>query len=279
MYNCIKLEYSGAAAIITLNRPNALNAFTYPMMPEFRHALAQAEKNENVTGIVLTGEGRGFCAGMDMNALSNQSSGEKQEAGEEAQIDLSADPGDKSMGEDYISGFTYLMTVRKPIIAAVNGACAGLGLSIALLCDLRFAADTAKFVTSFSHRGLVAEHGQSWILPRVVGPSKALDLFWSSRRVLADEAKEIGLIDRVYPGEELLSAALEYIEDLARNAAPLSLKAMKYQVYRHLNMSLGDAMKESDELMAASTSHSDFKEGVTSFMEKRPPNFDKIEIG
>lgn len=278
MYNYIELDYVGAAAVITLNRPDALNAFVYPMMPEFKHALAEAEKNENVTAIILTGKGRGFCAGMDMNALDNQSSGRDQEAGEGAQVDLSSDPGDKAMGDDYISGFTYLMTIRKPIIAAVNGACAGLGLSIALLCDMRFAADNAKFVTSFSHRGLVAEHGQSWILPRVVGPSKALDLFWSSRRVLAEEAKEIGLIDRIYSGNELLPAALEYVEDLAAKAAPLSLKAMKYQVYRHLNMSLGDAMKESDQLMAASTAHSDFKEGVTSFMEKRSPEFTKIEI-
>lgn len=276
MYNNIKLDYVGAAAVITFNRPDALNALTYPMMPEFHHALAQAEKNDGVTGIILTGAGRGFCAGMDMKALDTQSKGGGH--GEASQIDFSADPGDKSMGEDYISGFTYLMTIRKPIIAAVNGACAGLGMSIALLCDMRFASDTAKFVTSFSHRGLVAEHGQSWLLPRVVGASKALDLFWSSRRVLADEAKEIGLVDRVYPADELMAAALAYIEDLATQAAPLSLKAMKWQVYRHLNMSLGQAMKETEVLMEKSLAHDDFKEGVASFLEKRPPNFSKIEV-
>jgi len=275
MYKSIKLEVVGSAAVITLNRPDKLNALIYPMLVEFKHALAEAEKNTDVTAIVLTGAGRGFCAGMDMNALNTLSTtGEKASAEEEFELDTN--PGDAGMGEDYVSGFTYLMTIRKPIIAAVNGACAGLGLSIALLCDMRFAADNAKFVTSFSHRGLVAEHGQSWILPRVVGPAKALDLLWSSRKVFAEEAKQIGLIDRVYPPDQLMDAVLQYIEDLATKAAPLSLKTMKFQVYRHMNMSLGEAMKESDQLMAASTAHDDFKEGVASFLEKRPPRFEKI---
>jgi len=275
MYQSISLEVRGAAAVICLNRPDNLNAFTYPMIAEFRHALAQAEADNTVTGIVLTGAGRGFCAGMDMNALDTLSATGTTAAGDESMA-LAQNPGDASMGEDYISGFTYMMTVRKPIIAAVNGACAGLGLSIALLSDLRFAADSAKFVTSFSHRGLVAEHGQSWILPRVIGPSKALDLFWSSRRVLSDEALQIGLVDRVYPAAELLDQALAYIDDLATKAAPLSLKAMKRQVYRHMNMSLGEAMQESDKMMAISTAHDDFKEGVASFVDKRAPNFQKI---
>lgn len=277
MYKSIELEVIGSAAVITLNRPDSLNALTNPMIVEFRHALAQAEKDQNVTGIVLTGAGRGFCAGMDMNALNSLSTTGEREA-VDSELALITNPGDPDMGDDYISGFTYMLTIRKPIIAAVNGACAGLGLSIALLCDMRFAADNAKFVTSFSQRGLVAEHGQSWILPRVVGPSRALDMLWSSRRVLADEAKEIGLIDKIFPPDQLLEATLQYIDELAKTAAPLSLKTMKKQVYRHLNMSLGDAMKESDQLMAASTAHDDFKEGVTSFLEKRLPNFEKVDI-
>jgi enoyl-CoA hydratase/carnithine racemase len=277
MYKSIQMEVKGSAAVITLNRPDSLNAMTYPMIVEFRHALAQAEKDEKVTGIVLTGSGRGFCAGMDMNALNSLSSGEQGEKPNE-ELQLSRNPGDAEMGDDYISGFTYMMTVRKPIIAAINGACAGLGLSIALLSDMRFAAEDAKFVTSFSQRGLIAEHGQSWILPRVVGPSKALDMFWSSRRVLADEALSIGLIDKILPADQLLESALQYIDHLAQTAAPLSLKTMKKQVYRHMNMSLGDAMKESDQWMAESTAHDDFKEGVASFLEKRLPAFEKLSI-
>lgn len=276
MYKSIKLETIGSAAVITLNRPDNLNALIYPMITEFRHAMAQAEADDNVAGIILTGAGKGFCAGMDMNALDTLSA-TGETAAPDKSLELERNPGDPEMGDDYISGFTYLMTIRKPVIAAINGACAGLGLSIALLCDMRFAANNAKFITSFSHRGLVAEHGQSWILPRVIGPSKALDMFWSSRRVFTDEAKEIGLIDRICAPDELMNEALAYIEDLASNAAPLSLKAMKWQVYRHMNMSLGDAMKESDKMMAISTAHDDFKEGVASFIEKRAPNFEKIK--
>jgi enoyl-CoA hydratase/carnithine racemase len=277
MYKSITLETIGSAAVLTLNRPDNLNALIYPMISEFRHALAQAEADDKITGIILIGAGRGFCAGMDMNALTTLSASGEKEAGDEA-LQLSQNPGDIDMGEDYISGFTYMMTIRKPIIAAINGACAGLGLSIALFCDMRFAADNAKFITSFSQRGLVAEHGQSWILPRVIGPSKALDLFWSSRRVLSEEAKEIGLIDRIYAPDDLLNAALQYIDELAKTAAPLSLMAMKKQVYRHLNMPLGEAMKETDTMMDISTAHDDFKEGVASFLEKRSPSFEKIKI-
>ena len=277
MYKDLTLKMSGAAAVITLNRPDSLNAVTYRMMLELSHALAAAEKDENVVGIVLTGAGRGFCAGIDLNTLNYSEQGSLVD-NDLQELQAAGIPGDPDMGENFISGFTYLMSVRKPIIAAVNGACAGMGLSIALLCDMRFAAEKAKFVTSFSHRGLVAEHGQSWILPRVVGPSKALDLFWSSRKVLSDEAKEIGLIDRVFAEDELLNEALNYINGLAKTSAPMSMKTMKAQVYRHLNMSLGDAMKESDELMNVSVAHPDHMEGVAAFLEKRSPNFSKVKV-
>lgn len=277
MYESITLENVSSTAVLTFNRPASLNAFTYPMMDEFKHALATAEQDNTVTGIVITGAGRGFCAGMDMNALGTLSATGEQEGAESFKEKFKASPGDSSMGEDFTSGFTYLMTIRKPVIAAVNGACAGLGMSIALLCDLRFCADSAKFVTSFSQRGLVAEHGQSWILPRVIGPSRALDLLWSSRRVLADEALQIGLVDRVYGADEVLSRAIEYVQQLADSAAPVSLQVMKRQIYRHMNMSLGDAMAESTQLMDESLLRDDFKEGVASFMEKRAPAFSKIK--
>ena len=277
MYESITLENVSATAVLTFNRPASLNAFTYPMMDEFKHALATAEQDDTVTGIVITGAGRGFCAGMDMNALGTLSATGEQEDAESLKEKFKASPGDSSMGEDFTSGFTYLMTIRKPIIAAVNGACAGLGMSIALLCDMRFCADSAKFVTSFSQRGLVAEHGQSWILPRVVGPSRALDLLWSSRRVLADEALQIGLVDRIYAADEVLSRAVEYVQQLGDSAAPVSLQVMKRQIYRHMNMSLGDAMAESTQLMDESLLRDDFKEGVASFMEKRAPAFSKIK--
>ena len=277
MYNEIKYDVSKHAAVITLNRPDALNALTANMLTELKHALDQAEKDESVTGIVLTGEGRGFCAGMDMNALDAQASGNSREAGD-ASGKLDADPGDKSMGDDFAVTFGYILSIRKPIIATVNGACAGLGMSIALLCDMRFGSEKTRFVTAFSQRGLIAEHGQSWILPRLVGPGRALDILWSSRRLGVEEAKEIGLIDRIFPQDELVNGARAYIEDLAANCSPTSLMMMKQQVYRHLNMPLGEAMRESNKWMAESLQRNDFKEGVRSFLDKRPPEFAKIKI-
>lgn len=277
MYEQIKYEVDGPAAVITLNRPEALNALTGTMLDELKHALDQAERDEAVVGIVLTGEGRGFCAGMDMNALDSQASGGGASDAPKRQP-LKADPGDKSMGKDFQVTFGYILSIRKPIVAVVNGACAGLGMSIALLCDLRFGSENTRFVTAFSHRGLVAEHGQSWILPRLIGPARALDILWSSRKVGAQEAKELGLLDRLLPQDELLPAAKQYVRDLAAAASPTSLMVMKQQVYRHLNMPLGEAMKETNKLMAESLKRDDFKEGVRSFIEKRPPGFAKIKV-
>lgn len=277
MYDEINYTINGPTAVITFNRPDALNAFTNNMLEEMKHALDTAERDGSVVGIVLTGAGRGFCAGMDMNALNSQASGGDLNAGV-APKQFAAEPGDKSMGDNFRIAFTYMLSIRKPIIAAINGPCAGLGMSIALLCDLRFAAESVKMITAFSHRGLVAEHGQSWILPRVVGPSKALDLLWSSRRVGAEEALKFGLVDRVYADDELLANTQAYIEDLAAHASPTSLMTMKRQVYRHLNSNLEDAMRESTQLMNESLERPDFKEGVASFIERRPPNFAQIKV-
>ncbi len=278
MYEEILYEISGPVATICFNRPERLNAFTYIMMDELRHALAQAEKEKQVIGIVLTGAGRGFSAGMDMNALDEQANAGEVANKKDKRVHLNAEPGDPNMGEDFRIAFTYLMSIRKPLIAAINGPCAGLGLSLALLCDMRFAAGNAIFTTAFSQRGLVAEHGQSWILPRVVGPSRALDLLWSSRRFDGIEAERLGLVDRVLPREEVVPKAQAYLEELAETTAPLSLMVMKQQIYRHLNMSLKDAMYESHRLMAESLARPDFKEGVESFIQKRAPRFTPVIV-
>jgi len=274
MYEQLTYEVDGAAATITLNRPDALNALTNTMLTELKHAFAQAEQDSSVVGVVLTGAGRGFCAGMDMNNLSAQSQGDASGGEERKQLD--ADPGDKSMGDNFKIAFTYIMSIRKPVIVGVNGACAGLGMSIALLGDMRFGTDKAKFVTAFAQRGLIAEHGQSWILPRLVGSSRALDLLWSSRKVGADESLRIGLLDRVVAADELVSECKGYIENLAANCSPTSLMMMKKQVYRHMNVDLHDAMVESNQWMAESLKREDFKEGVASFVERRAPNFKRI---
>lgn len=277
MYQEIVYDVTGHVATITLNRPERLNALTQRLLAELRHALAQAEAEERVVGIVLTGEGRGFSAGMDTDALAADASVGQSER-ESIPSELEAHPGDPHMGDDFQVTFGYLLSIRKPMIAAVNGACAGLGMSIACLCDLRFAAPEAIFRTAFAQRGLIAEHGMSWILPRLLGPSRALDLLWHPRKVGADEAREMGLVNRIVARDELVGEARRYLEDMAESCAPVSLMIMKQQVYRALMQPLGEAMQEANRLMSESLAKPDFKEGVASFTEKRPPKFSRIKI-
>jgi len=274
MYQHINYQVDSPIATITMNRPDALNAFTNRMLAEIRHALAAAEDDEAVVGIILTGAGRGFCAGMDMNALDNLSSGDS--AAEDLSA-LKANPGDESLGEDFQVTFSYLLALRKPLIAAVNGACAGLGFVFALLADMRFVERQAKFSTAFSQRGLIAEHGASWLLPRLIGSGKALDILWSARKFDGVEADRLGLAERLCDTGESVQTAQAYIKDLAANACPTSLRVMKAQVYRHLNASLGESMLETNDWMAASLKRDDFKEGVRSFIERRPPNFARVK--
>ncbi len=276
MYQEILYEVKEPVATIRFNRPDRLNAFTNRMLDELRHALAEAERDERVVGIVITGSGRGFSAGMDMQSLgATAAGGQVPDAGEDRSA-LAANPGDPSMGPDFDVTWGYLLKLRKPLIAAVNGPCAGLGFVIAMLCDLRFASENARFTTSFAQRGLVAEHGISWVLPRLIGSSRALDLLWSARKFEAAEAERLGVVDRVVPAERLLEAASGYLEELAERCSPTSIMLMKQQVYRHLMLPLGEAMRESNKLMAESLGRPDFKEGVASFVEKRPPLFERI---
>jgi enoyl-CoA hydratase/carnithine racemase len=276
MYQDITLDITKPVATITLNRPEKLNAATYRMLAEVRHAIDQAERNNNVIGIVITGAGRGFCAGMDMEALQ-----QIQAQGTTAGLDyegLSAHPGDRAMGDDFKRGLAYLLTVRKPIIAAVNGPVAGYGFSLMVFCDLRFAAESAVFTTSFAQRGLVAEHGQSWLLPRLIGPARALDVFWSGRKFDAAEALQLGIVNRVFANHKLLDETNAYLRGLAERCSPTSLMHMKQQVYRDLIAPLGEAMVDTEDRMAASNRWPDFQEGITSFMERRAPKFPPLRF-
>jgi enoyl-CoA hydratase/carnithine racemase len=272
-YEEIEYRVEGAAGIISLNRPHALNAWTQRMAAEVKHAVAMAESDGEVVAIVITGKGRGFCAGADLNDLRDISDGDR---GAAFPVDLDADPGDPSVGEDFRGTYTYLMSVRKPVIAAINGPAAGMAVPIALACDLRFAARSAVITTAFSKRGLIAEWGIAWLLPRLVGPANALDLLMSSRKVGAEEAHQMGLVNRVVDDEQLLPVVLEYIEDLAAECSPTSMRIMKRQVYQQLTRELGSAEKEAIDLMVESFDRPDFREGVVSFMEKRPPKFGRV---
>ena len=273
MYEQIRYEVDEPVATITLNRPEALNAWTTQMGAEVRHAVAEAEKDPAVVGIVLTGAGRGFCAGADLNMLAGiADSG----AGAAGQATLSADPGQADWGDDLRGEYTYLLSVPKPIVAAINGPVAGMGVPIVLACDLRFMAAEAVLTTSFSQRGLVAEWGISWLLPRLAGPAVALDLLFSSRKVKGEEAERLGLVIRVMPAAEVLAAAQDYVRELAARCSPTSMAIMKRQVYQQLHAGLGPAEREAQALMVESFGRPDFREGVSSYMEKRPPKFERL---
>jgi enoyl-CoA hydratase/carnithine racemase len=273
MYQEIVYDVTEPVATITLNRPQALNAWTTRMGAEVKHAVAAAEDDARVVGIVITGAGRGFCAGADLNDLRSITEGRGLG---DTPAELAADPGDASMGESFRGSYTYLLSVRKPVIAAINGPVAGMAVPIALACDLRFASDRASFTTSFPRRGLIAEWGVSWLLPRVVGSAHALDLLLSARKVDAVEAERLGLVNRVLPHDELLPFVRHYVEELAANCSPASMAIIKRQVYQHWTSELGPAEREAVRLMLESFQRPDFREGVVSFLEKRPPRFRRL---
>ena len=275
MYEEIIYEVVDPVATITINRPERLNALTARTQVEIKHAMIAAERDERVVGIILTGAGRAFSAGADMRSLSEIA--ERQAVDQDDRLaQLEAESRGREVDPEFGITWSFIPSLKKPVIAAVNGPCAGMSTAIATMCDLRFASDSAIFTTSFSQRGLVAEHGLSWILPRLVGPAKALDLLWSARRVDAQEAERLGLVDRVVPGDELLATARGYIEDLARNSSPASIMIMKRQVYLHLMKPLHEAMEDTNRLMAESLTRDDFREGVASFVEKRAPAFPRV---
>ena len=275
-YEEIIYQVDEPIATITINRPEKLNALTNLTQAEIRHALDQSERNPEVIGTILTGAGRGFCAGVDMNSLTSISEDGKRKVSRFKHLE--ANPGNPDNDPNFNSSPTYFLGLRKPLIAAINGACAGLGFSYATFCDMRFVDPTAKFVTSFGPRGLIAEHGTSWMLPRIIGPSNSLDLFWSSRHMLGEEAYRIGYANHLCAEGNCLSEAQDYLREIAGTSAPVSIMMMKKQVYRHLMQELGDAMDESTRWMDESLARDDFKEGVASFVQKRPPNFAKIEV-
>ncbi len=276
MYSEIIYEVADPVATITMNRPDRLNAFTTRMLAEIRHALAEAEKDSRVVGIVLTGAGRGFCAGMDMDALDDISAGSRSASQDMSELD--ANPGNPDMGPQFATMYDHLLGLRKPLVAAVNGAAAGMGMAYALLCDMRFVDKSAKFTTAFSQRGLVAEHAMSWVLPRLIGTSKALDLLWSSHKFDGVEAKELGIADRLCEPGKSVNDAKAYLTELAQVASPTSLMIMKQQIYKHVDMPLGPAMEETVRLMNESLTREDFREGVRSFIERRAPRFARIKV-
>jgi enoyl-CoA hydratase/carnithine racemase len=259
-------------ATITLNRPDKLNAWTAVMEREVRAAIGEAEHDENVRVIVLTGAGRGFCAGADMSLLSTVAAKGLDEA-RRAQAAQPASSGGEEKRSDFRNRYSYFPAVSKPVIAAINGPVVGLGLVIALYCDIRFASDAARFGTAFAQRGLIAEYGMAWMLPRLVGHANALDLLFSARMIDAAEALRMGLVNQVFPREGFLENAQKCAVDLASSVSPRSLRVIKRQVYDAMFQTLAESFESSEQEMLASLQSEDFKEGVAHFIEKRAPVF------
>jgi enoyl-CoA hydratase/carnithine racemase len=274
-------EVDDPVATITLNRPDQLNAWTARMGHEVAAAIGEAERDPAVVGIIITGAGRGFCAGADLAMLAGvtDSTGDADTREDAAAkiIDASvAAPGDPDAAADLRGTYTYLMSVAKPVIAAINGPVAGMGVPVVLACDLRWMSATAVVTTSFAQRGLIAEWGIAWQLSRLVGPSHALDLLYSARKVGAEEAVRIGLVNHATTTDDLLPQARDYVVNLAEHCSPTSIAVMKRQVYLDLHRGLAAAQADAERLMVESFGRGDFQEGVQSFLQRRPPKFARL---
>ena len=276
-YEDVLYEVQDRIAVIRLNRPESLNAFTAAMGNGLRNAVGAAVADPEVRVIVLTGAGRGFCAGADMKLLQGiqggtTATGSRREDADAGVPNFSSDLG-PDVSAHYGGRFGYLLKAKKPIVAALNGPAAGLGFVIALYADLRFAGSEAVFTTSFGQRGLIAEHGCSWLLPRLVGPANALDLLLSARKIGAAEAERIGLVNKVFAQATFMEEVLAYARVLADKVSPRSMAVMKAQVWKSPFQDFGTALAVADSEMLASFKSEDFREGVAHYVEKRAPRF------
>jgi enoyl-CoA hydratase/carnithine racemase len=240
-------------ATFTLNRPEHRNGWTPQLEQRYFHLLDEADRDPRVRVGVLTGAGKTFCPGVDSGRLDA----------------VAGRPMDQTGRRSPATPWGF----RKPLVAAINGACAGIGLVQALMCDVRFAARGAKFTTAFARRGLAAEFGAAWLLPRLVGTGVAADLLLSGRVVDADEAQSLGLVNRVVEPGDLLAVTRQYASDMARNCSPTSMALIRHQLHADVQMDFLSALEGTYRAMGYAATWPDFREGIDSFLEKRAPDF------
>lgn len=273
-YQDITYEVSEGIATCTLSRPDQLNAYTPRMGIELRDAMFAAAADDTVRAIILTGAGRGFCAGADMGLL-NAFSGAGGMTGEAASnlptVTHPEPPGPTR--DDFRTEYSYLASIPKPVIAAINGPAAGVGFVFALFCDIRLASESARMGAIFSRRGLIAEYGISWILPRLVGLANASDILFSGRLVDAREAERMGLVSRVIDDASFQAEVRAYAKELVRRASPRSIRVMKRQIWDDQLGTLAQSVDVALDEMHKSLASDDFREGVAHFLEKREPRF------
>jgi len=270
-FNTINYRLVDQSAVIELSRPSRNNAWTGRMHSEYRSALQLAEQDPVVRVIVVTGDpaGKTFCPGADFAALEKNADNAQYDDGIRADI---AKPG-YGKTPHFDATFAYHFGLSKPVIAAINGAAAGVGLVLAAFADLRFAAAGAKFTTAHGRFNFPVEYGLSWILPRLVGVTQANDVLLSSRLFTAEEAMSMGFLNRVVPAEDLLPQVLDYAATLAQTASPGSVRESKRQIYSDLHRGVAAAVEDSEQTLRAMVKQVDAKEGVDAWMAKRPPNW------
>jgi enoyl-CoA hydratase/carnithine racemase len=264
----IVYEKSERVATVTYNRPEKMNAWTTRMFDELRSALDDADGDSNIGAIIITGAGRAYCAGADMGGLSRAAEGTERIGG----LGRPA-PGTENLDPNYRGRFSWMLSIKKPIIGAINGPAVGMGFANTLYCDIRIASDRARMGLIFVRRGLAIEFGSSWMLPRLVGIANAIDLAVTGRLVDAQEALRMGLVSRVVTAEELMPVARELATEIATQCSPLGVAHAKRHVYNHLFTDLATALKDEDESVGVMAESEDFKEGIKAFLEKRAPRF------
>lgn len=266
----IVYEVADRVATITLNRPHRLNAWTGRMHTEYRWTMAQAEADPAVRVVVVTGAGRGFCAGADSAALEGHIEKGGYDPGIREEL---ARPG-YGVRPEFDQNFAFHFGLSKPVIAAINGPAVGIGITMTLAMDLRLAADTAKMGFVFARRGIVPEAASSWFLPRLVGISQALEWCYSGRVFPATEALAGRLVRSLHPVDELIPTARALAEEIATNTSALSVALTRQMMWRMLGADHPmEAHKVDSRAINAMGRTADAREGVVSFLEKRPPAF------
>jgi enoyl-CoA hydratase/carnithine racemase len=260
-------------ATIWLNRPHRMNAWTGRLHTEYRYLLEQANLDKKARVIIVTGRGKGFCVGGDSDALSGHSEGGGYDSGTKTDI---ARPGFGTSPE-FDAAFAYHFGLDKPIIAAMNGPAAGVGLALACFADLRFAVPGVKFTTAHGKLNLPAEYGLSWMLPKIMGLGRANDLLLTSRVFTSDEAQELGFVNELFSAEELLPKCYDYARNLIRSVSPNSLRQTRWQIYRDLHRDVATSVADSEELINEMAKEEDFREGVAALVEKRSPDWPSVK--
>mgnify|MGYP003321957486 FL=1 len=256
-------------ATIWLSRPKRMNAWTGRMHTEYRYLLSRAEQDQGVRGIVLTGRGKGFCVGGDSDALTGHIKKGGYDSGTSDEIEW---PG-YGVSDDFDALFAYHYGLSKPIVAAINGPGAGVGLALACFVDIRFAAPGIKLTTAHGKLNLPAEYGLSWVLPRLVGLGRANDLLLTSRVFYAEEALAMGLVNQLFDSVNIVQQARGYLHEMVRAVSPNSIKQTRWQIYKDLHRDAASSVEDSEKLLKEMMKEQDYQEGVQAFLDKRNPKW------